>query len=597
MTKMSKAEKRINELIKKKKFKNQKELLEEIYKIIHNIKKDYDGWRKDFEAWRKKNESNFSKMKSVKRDFSPEFKFALSEISGVSFSRFMRGEEDFDPLSFRYAAFKNEREIYEKLLKASDEYMFYETDEWGKYFLDYIAEYCDTVEKMEIPIRFLQESDLPVFSEKSESYLALLTAVIRLDDPDVFKWYKINYLGNEPKQFRFDRSSSADQDDQDELTNRLLDEILKSDRILSELLKPAYIPQKIVLNREVKGNVTYTQYLSPTYPFELKKQLLTRAFENGDMESVDKIFESFECEIYEQAENFKSENGIVSRKLLQRTRMGIHCLRDEYSAPYESTLIIKSELYDLDDELDDKLYICYSDRYAKLGLDGITSFLVDNALSDMEDGEIIDNRFEGKIYHKCEKNLAYDMLAKAAEYGFSRVPEYYGEENGVQIISRHSPIDRYYYDLNELMEALSAFHDFSSKVLGDGKAYVYANYSYRQLYRNKEGELSFCGWQSGAEIKSTEYALCEVITSAFNFNRYDIEDDEREISRILVALNNYTHDTSLLVNLGDRLLRWIDDRLMKIDISTHLGKREYKDLGYKQLIISMHRDKLNGISI
>ena len=590
---MTKEQKQIDELIKKKKFNNQKELLEEIYKVIHNVNPKFDNWREDFEAWRKKKESNFSKMKSVKRDFSPEFKYAISEISGVSFTRFLNGEEDFDPLSFKYAAFKNEREIYEKLFKAGGEDIFYETDEWGKYFLDYLAEYCDSVEKMEVPIRFLQESCLSVDSEKTESYLALLTAVIRLDDPDVFKWYKINYLGQEPKEFRFDPLSSVDSD---ELTNLLLDEILKSDKILTELLKPTYIPEKTVVNKEIKGNTTTGQHSSLNDPFELKNHLLARAFENNDMDSVEKIFTSFEREIYEQAKNFTSKNGTVSRKLLKKSHMGIHYLYDEYSPTYESSLIIKSELYNLDDDLDRSLGVYYADRYTKLDLDGIASLLTGNALSNMEDGEIIENHYEGKIYHKCEKNLAYDMLEKATEYDFERVPEYYGEENGVQIISHHSPINEYYYDLNELMEALSAFHDFSREALGDGKAYVYADYSERQLYRNKAGELSFCGWQLGAEIKTTEYALCEAIVSATNISRYDDDDDKREISRILYALNRYTHDTSLLVNLGDKLLKWIDDKVMKIDLSSRDGKREYMHLGYKKTLIGMYRDKLNGIS-
>ena len=384
--------------------------------------------------------------------------------------------------------------------------------------------------------------------------------------------------------------------DSDELTNQLLDEILKSDKILTELLKPTYIPEKTVVNKEVKGNVTFVQYSSPDYPFELKKHLLARAFENNDIDSVEKIFTSFEREIYEQAKNFTSKNGTVSRKLLNKSHMGIHYLYDEYSPTYESSLIIKSELYNLDDDLDRSLGVYYADRYTKLDLDGIASLLTENALSNMEDGEIIENHYEGKIYHKCEKNLAYNMLEKTTEYGFDRVPEYYGEENGVQIISRHSPIDRYNYDLNELMGALSAFHDFSSKALGDGKAYVYADYSKRQLYRNKAGELSFCGWQFGAEIKNTEYALCEAIVSATNISRYDDDDNEREISRILYALNSYTHDTSLLVNLGDKLLKWIDDKVMKIDISSRDGKREYMHLGYKKTLIGMYRDKLNGIS-
>jgi hypothetical protein len=218
----------------------------------------------------------------------------------------------------------------------------------------------------------------------------------------------------------------------------------------------------------------------------------------------------------------------------------------------------------------------------------------------MKDGEIIENRYEGKIYHKCEKNIAYNMLDEATKRGFDRVPEYFGEESGVQITEcptnfTSSCIE--YTILIELMEALSEFHDFSKEALGDGMAYVYKVYSKRQFYYNKKGKLSFGGWQSGAEIKTTEYALCETLSYVINTTHYDDSSYEREFSNIENALKYYTHDPSLLVNLGDRLIKWIDEKLSEIDRSNADGKKECKVLSDKRTFVCMYRDELNGISV
>ena len=597
---MSKAKKRINELIKEKKFKNQKKLLEEIYKVL--------GVSEDFESWCDKKESNFSKMKSAKRDFTTEFKYALSEISGVSFSRFMNGEKDFDPLSFEYATFINDREIYEKLLEIGKANIRFKSDEKGKYFLDYVAEYCDTNEKLATPIRFLYENNIYPSSETPESVLKFLRGVVAQDDPEMFKWCKINYLGRDRSDFNW-YPFTEDYDGQ--FTDTLLTDILGSDKILNDLLAPAY-PEKTKYllpgekydgDEEDLGSAVmiapdvWAQPIAPTYPFMLKKRLLECAFKNEDMNSVDKIFASFEREIYEQAESFKSKNGTVSRKMLRQTHMGIHYLNDEYSQPREENVIIKSELYSIGAELNSRLNALYSDRNKKLDLDGMVSFLTNHSLSNMKGGEIIENRFEGKIYHKCEKNIAYSMLDEATKRGFDRVPEYYGEKSGVQITERYSSNVYEYTNLIELMEALSEFHDFSKEALGDGMAYVYKDYFNRQFYYNKAGKLSFGGWQSGAEIKTTEYALCETLSYVINTARYDDTAYRREFENIKNALKYYTHNPSLLVNLGDRLIKWIDEKLSEIDRSDADGKREYKVFSDKRTFVCMYRDELNGISV
>ena len=600
---MSKAEKRINELIEKKKFKNQKELIEEIYNVL--------GVSEDFKSWRKKNESNFSKMKSAKRDFTTEFKYALSEISGVSFSRFMNGEIDFDPFSFEYAAFINDRKSYEKLLKIGKESIQYNSDEKEKYFLDYVAEYCDTKEKLATPIKFLYENEIFTSSETPESVFKFLRGVIAQDDPEMFKWYKIKYLGRDRSEFNLISYADYDDEQRESFEATLLKDILSSDKILKDLLAPAY-PEKPKYLREGEeydgdeedlGPAIFiapdvmAQSIIPTYPFRLKKRLLECAFKNNDMDSVEKIFSSFEHEIYEQAKSFKSKNGTVSRKNLTQTYMGIHYLDDEYSQPREENLIIKSEIYSIGSELNSRLNTLYSDRNKKLDLDGMVSFLTNHSLSNMKDGEIIENRYEGKIYHKCEKNIAYKMLDEATKRGFDRVPEYFGEESGVQITERYSLNIYEYTNLIELMEALSEFHDFSKEALGDGMAYVYKDYSKHQFYYNKKGKLSFGGWQSGAESKTTEYALCNTLSYVINTTRYNDTSYEREFENIKNALKYYTHDPSLLVNLGDRLIKWIDEKLSEIDRSNADGKKECKVLSDKRTFVCMYRDELNGISV
>ena len=580
---MSKAKKQINALIKKKNFK-QKDLIKEIYNVLQPSE--------SFDEWRDSNESNFSKMKSAKRPFPIEFKYALSEISGVSFSRFLNGEEDFDPISFKYAAFKNEKEIYDRLFDGADEYFLQESDEWRKHLLDYIIEYCDTDEKLEVALRSLREHKQVAYSEHAEAYLALLKAVIRLDDPDLFLWYKIHYLGSSAEDFHL--SCVGYFEGKNEYINTLLDEILKSNRILAYLLEPTYIPEPKIASQQTTNGVTLVQYYAPLIPLQLKKHLIARAFENGDMDSVDKIFSSFEHEIYEQAEKFKSQNMVVSRKLIDYDNYGIHYLHDEYARTTNESLIIKSEFYGLYDPIYTRLHERFMERFENLGADGITLLLTNRSFENIADGEIIDDALERKTYHKCQKNITYQMLEEAKKRGFDRVPEYFGEDSGVQIIE--STAYRSCESLNDLFEALSAFHDFAAEVLGNGRAYVYSTHSKRAFYLNKKLELSFGCWHHlGADIKSTEYALYDTIVNAIDATRYG--DYNYTIDELCSALTLYTHDTSLLVDLGDRLIKWIDEKLSQIDTSSEKGKDLYRSISAKRVFVGMYRVELNRIKV
>ena len=98
--------------------------------------------------------ANFSKMLKGERPLKYEFIIPLEKIFGVSLAKMMnedayklpvdKGEVPFNK-GFRYYAYLDNYDLYvnefDKLLAKDGKSILYQTDEFGKTFLDYVAEY------------------------------------------------------------------------------------------------------------------------------------------------------------------------------------------------------------------------------------------------------------------------------------------------------------------------------------------------------------------------------------------------------------------------------------------------------------------------
>lgn len=102
----------------------------------------------------KKEKSNFSKMLKEERPLKYEFIIPLEKIFGVSLARLLDEdayklptEKDNVPFDkgFRYYAYLDDPKLYEEefdLIRTKDgKSILTQTDEFGKTFLDYVAEY------------------------------------------------------------------------------------------------------------------------------------------------------------------------------------------------------------------------------------------------------------------------------------------------------------------------------------------------------------------------------------------------------------------------------------------------------------------------
>lgn len=110
--------------------------------------------RQDAYKFANKEKSNFSKMLKGERPLKYEFIIPLEKIFGVSLARLLDedayklpAEKDNVPFDkgFRYYAYKDDPKLYKEefdLLLAKDgQSILTQTDEFGKTFLDYVAEY------------------------------------------------------------------------------------------------------------------------------------------------------------------------------------------------------------------------------------------------------------------------------------------------------------------------------------------------------------------------------------------------------------------------------------------------------------------------
>ena len=566
--KKTKRENSIEKLTERLRLKTQKELLRLIHKEIGKAVRV-----EDIDTWLNVYESNFSKMKKGERDFPLEFKYALSELAGTSFTKFDGGELDtVDDLSFKTAAQRNDPEIYERLYKLGGENIFYKCDEFGRYFIDRVLEYNDTDEMRAVAIRFLASHNLEARSNAAEAELEIILSAIRLDDVDVYgyilKKFK-HYSDLISPHYRY----VADSDElRREHQAKILDTTLGTKNILSMLLT-AIDQEKLAENYVTTEETSY--YLG--YCVHV---LLIRALET-ESPVTERILRAYAEEIREQCKRFKDKHGAVPDATLDRPWDDYY----EYTVRYQSDLddwgeiAVKSGIY----RIGEKRLALIKERYPKLweelDPEHIRRSLSKHELTELEDGEDFHDRIEGKYYRKEADGPAYELLRLASERGFKNLPTYYGCESGVHItelnslaLKKEGEVDDG-ITLPETVRILSGIHELSREALGEGRVYALKDIlggmrlSYYRYERDGScGETPVLdGWVTlGTEIKPPVEVLTDLVCELLFIHAYEF-DSRYRVNSIIDALGEYECDRSLLCGFGDKLLAEIEKRLDKID--------------------------------
>ena len=561
--KKTKREKSIEMLTERLGLKTQKELLRLIHKEIGKAARV-----EDLDTWLDIYESNFSKMKKGGRKFPLEFKYALSELAGTSFTKFDGGELDtVDDLSFKTAAQRNDPEIYERLYKLGGEGMFFECDEFGKYFIDRVLEYNDTDEMRAVAIRFLASHNLAAYSDAAEAELEFILSAIRLDDVDVYGYILKKFKDHsDPISPHYEYRADLDEL-RAEHQAKILDTTLGTENILSMLLT-AIDQEKLAENYVTTEETSY--YLG--YCVHV---LLIRALET-ESPVTERILRAYAEEIREQCKRFKDKHGAVPDSSLS-VNMGDGVRYDTWET--YGDIAVKSGIY----RIGEKRLALIKERHPKLweALDPehIRRSLSKHELAELEDGEDFRDRIEGKYYRKEADGPAYELLRLASERGFKNLPTYYGCESGVHITELNSLALKKEGEaddgitLPETVRILSGIHELSREALGEGRVYALKDIlggmrlSYYRYERDGSCGVTpvLDGWVTlGTEIKPPVEVVTDLVCKLLLTHPYEY-DLGVYVNNIIDALGEYECDRSLLCGFGDKLLAEIEKRLDKID--------------------------------
>ncbi len=571
-------EKQIDALIKKNKLDGDTHLLRMLYgKYFKSRTKD------DQYKWSRGKLSNFLKMKKGEREFTPEFKLAISEYAGMPFSAFeCLGEDsdvkpdDFCPKGIRYAAYKDDIKLYQRLLDETDadeSPVIYNYDEYTKTIVDYVVEYG-----AENGLRFLIENGIIYLDDYGLGSFNLYRAkkrsadvwnmICKIDDTELF--YKVF---EERAEISIDLSAHHFLQDDDR--ERFLDALLNTKEIYENLLSPKTVTH--LYGTEVELRCMSTLLLA----------LFERAIEKGDKENINKILDKYSEFIEQEVKNATSK--------IDKTKINdFYCYDDRY----KNRIIYMN---------DDPLIICWEippevsaseeiqKRISMLSAESIIKMLQQKKLSEMVKGEIRYDIGNGILYICCDKDIRIEMLECMTSNNFTGVPRYYGEESGVHKIEMLEPYrDIVWCELKDIIAILSEIHRISEAALGEGRVYLHGRSMKKDLCKRRRfGKPVLGGWENckiGDPIEDIVTAVLE-FTSVCCDNNY--RNNKESLESIKAALSDY-YKRETVENFGDKLIDEIDSRLKTASKKERGSLSEFEQLYLAKAFAEMYREELNN---
>jgi len=560
----------------KKQIKTQKELLG----FIYDTGAMTTGRKKPSE-WVKSVESNFSSMKKGERPFPFEYKYALSELSGLSFSELCKvsvtQEEKIDEKEFkasfgiRWAAYKDDKKLYKRLLESIDGLKpekecgnrWIDGAEYGKYFIDYVLEY-----KAVNGLKFLLDLDENIYSDWPGGLSKeLLSFAIEIDEVEVFKKLSDKlFIG------RYSES--------------IYDEILKSKNIIKVFTTPT------------KAN---NEYVGGRFPDEfagLFFRAIELAIESGEGETVDNLFGIYEKHLRDQIKAFVERNGYIEQKDVRPKKEGGYYLfrGKEDSA---GVIIIDFDRPGIYEDFSKYLSERYKERFDAVSYNEVQNAITGGANAVPDGGQYVDY-VERKVYRKRKPCLGYEMM-KLMTYDndVSCVSRFYGDESTNGLLVSEYECSLYNRDdspnsLHEIVFALNEIHRISEGKLGKGRVYSCEEFKKLRRFTRREriSTYVFGGWIDNTRICSPEQSLTDALLFYIDKLGYDRESNKL-MSEIKEEFSIY-YDKSHLNNLGDRLLAEIDERISAINKKTNVA--EYEKQMHTKTFVETFIDEINALA-
>ena len=541
---------RITELRKKKGIESDLALLREMAKYMDIGDMNRYGWAE-------KNRTHFSEKISGKRAFTLEEICALERSIGVAYADIVAPAEvpikmtkhDFQPSGIRYAAYCDSPELYGHLMAEVDVYgdsVFYNSDEFEKYLLDYIVEY-----NAQNGLRFMIETDAPVrkagllyFDVEHSRWEGNFHGMERLNEG---LW---RMLMDTDDAALFKRATPYDWRDRFGFCE------------WSEDREEAYLPP-LLCTKEIK-EYALMPFKEDGNPNVFLVLILRYALRKREVSLLQTALKQYEKMIEQQIESILPH--LTEDDFSRATFLGHGMLS------FPNSSIAFADFDTLVCELENGgVWGEIKGRFAALSGGAILDGMRRKDVKNMKLGE----RFPDRL-HRCEivKN---DVNNPTAEIEMSR-------GSGDNSYRRNNE------KLAPAIRILSKIHKLSAEKLGAGKAYLHGPFYSSDIHEDKIWHWQNC--RTGEAFEDLAEALIS-LTDLCNSER-GRHDAKATMTAISVAFAEYEVAENVK-NFGDRFCAWLDARLQECEEKGIYD--EHRRLSLARSFATMNREKLNLICV
>ena len=528
----------------------------------------------------------YTMIEGTSRDFPREYIIALEKVLDMKYIDMINPLVDDKPKlqydSLRSIAFANDYEKTKEfaLKTANDDQIIYNSDEYNKFFIDYIIEY-----KAINCLRYIVETDNirlgfhdnftsdngrnHLFTYRSHEQLPIEIAnlICEFDDAELF-----NRMFDSFSSIRFSSFDNKNVYEEEGFakgilrTNKILEslfEVKELDIDTVNSIHGASFDRKGKYANMLLNTILKVGMKDPLTYEEVLVKILNKAYYiNRDIVNFLKQYE----------EQFKiDDKGFVKVDWI------VYGQVIKYTLPVlpETPMAVRRALMNIDKPLVE-LETKESKRYGRRVF------------------QVIDN----KVYLTASNNdVQYEMMKYMNDKQFSYIPHFYEHDvdTNIDIIEYKQPIETaIYYTIDKEQVAdialfLKEFHKLSKEKLGKGKTYLHN----ALLYSN-------CSFKNGVLDAVTDWKNCSIgnslddilfvlftWTGMSNANRFKQE----VLEKIKVFVENYELDES--IKLGDELNSYLNNFLKMLNKESDSYEDNYEMIKFALIFVELNQDRLN----
>lgn len=544
--------------------------------ILKDIKKAYE------KATTCKN--YYAMIEGKTRDFPKDYIVALETVLDMKYIDMINPDVETKPTlqydSLRSIAFSNDyKKTKEFALKTANEEILFNSDEYNKFFIDYIIEYHAInclkyiVESWNVKLNFncntICDDNHHLFTNRNHEELPIEIAnlICEFDDVDLFNkifdtFDYINYLQYDYKNIYEDENFAKS--------------ILKTNKILESLFETRELDIDKVnsvscQSFERKGKYANTLLNTiikvgmkdPIKYDEVLCKVLTKAFDiNKDIVNYLKQYE---------------EKFTIDDKGLVKVDWTIYGQVIKYKFPMlpETPSAIKKLILDIDKPLAE-LEAKESKRYGRRVF------------------QVIDD----KVYLPSSNNdTQYEMMRYMNKKQFSYIPHLYehNKDSNVDIIEFKQPIETsFYYSIDkeqivDIAKFLKEFHKLSEENLGKGKVYLHNNLLYSNCSFKDDILDAVTDWKDCSIGDPLNDILFVLLTWTGISSRIRVKGEV--LDNIKLFVDNYKLDES--IKLGNELNLYLNNKLKNLNKESDSFEENYEMIKFSLIFIELNQDRLN----